>query len=144
MVDLGAFAVLEWGGSGAPATLFGWDRLVGAGGPEVAVLCSPALCAARVALHSSRKVPTVRSVGWFVRQIERAMSLVLFLRHSFSLELAWGKRGRGEKVKIPSIMSWRWRLGVVSGRFSVAGGPGRLTWHVGVVCVSGVVVVGLA
>jgi hypothetical protein len=43
-------------------------------------------------------------------------------------------------------MSWRWRLGVVSGRFSVVGGPGRPTRHVGVVvCTYRVVLmVGLA
>ena len=82
-----------------PQTLFGWDRLVEAGGPEVAVLHSPrALRVVCVALHSSRKVPMACSVGCFGRQIERVSSLVLFIPYFFSLELDWGRRGRDEKV----------------------------------------------
>lgn len=38
--------------------------------------------ALRIALHSLRKVPTARSVGLFERQIERALSLVLFFHYS--------------------------------------------------------------
>ena len=97
MADLGASAVLEWGGSGAPATLFGWDRLVGAGGPEVVVLHSPrALRVVCVALHSSRKVPMACLVGCFVRQIEQFESRPLYSLLVLA-RVGLGKKRKGRK-----------------------------------------------
>ena len=145
MAGLGASALLEWGGSGAPATLFGWDRLVGAGGPEVAVLHSPALCAARVCTALLAKGP-YGSLGRLVRPTDRAsfesrpLASLLFLARS-----SWvGEKEEGAKrFKFPVLCRGGGALGLLAVGFRSLAAPGglhgTLAW-----CVSRVVVVGLA
>ena len=66
-------------GSGAPATLFGWDRLDGAGGPGVAALHCLALCTAHLAKNPYGSVG--RSVG---RSVNRPSQSPFFLFRYYS------------------------------------------------------------